>query len=516
MSESSGPVGREIGQVLARNTAWNYAGFALNLVTNLLLFPFVVSRVGETAAGIWLLVGPFTSYLGFFELGIVPSLTQHVAAAIGAGARQEINRAASTAVMILVLAMVAAAQMLWFVPPVIGLLSIPAELRTEAEWIVRIAMLGFVLRMPLASFQALLLGCQRQDRCNQLWITMAVAKAGATVGLLLLGFGVIAIVTMEAVVHLLAGGLQIRWARQELPDLHLSPRLADLQHARALVSFGSTLIVASLCRVLTEQTDRLIVGAFLTVAQVTHYAAAWKLYMLAYSLPTILLQAMGPMMGHLHGRGDTALVRVLVLRMTKYSAAVAVPTCAAIALAAGPVLQVWMGPSFADARVVTQVLLVAFAVTAFNHAGYAALMGMRSVSPVVWTYSVPQALLNLGLSLLLVRPLGILGVALGTALPAVLLEYPYLRIVLRRIGVPIRGFLAEAVRPVGWPMLVGFAPMASAYIVAGPFWPPLVPLAGVSLAVYGLLFWLRGLAAGEREDLLRLVRARLRPAALEP
>jgi O-antigen/teichoic acid export membrane protein len=505
---AASPPRTDVKRILARNTAWNYIGFAVNVGTNFLLFPFVVAHVGETASGIWLLLGSLTGYMGLLELGLVPSLTQHVAAAIGADEKEELDRAVSSALVVLLAMMVFALQGLWLVPSLVSVLKLPEALQHEAGLVFAVSLAGVALRMPLAAFQAVLLGCQRQDRSNQLWIALGTVKAILTVVLVLAGQGVLAIVLMEAIAHLAAGLLQVHWVRQELPRLTISWRAADRGHARALVGFGGAVLIMNLCSLVIEQTDRLVIGIFLPVHYVTHYAAAWKLYMLAFSLPTILLQALAPVAAHLHGQGASDQLRDIFLRMTKYAVAVALPLSAALALSSGVLLRVWMGPTFADARILVQVLLIAFAVTAFNHAGYSALLGMRRVGRLLPIYYVPQAILNLALSLLLVRPLGPLGVALGTTIAALVLEYPYLRFVLREVGVTWGGFFAGAVRPTVWP-LVAFAPLAAAYLLAGPDWPALVPLAAVCGCAYGLIFWFGALEAAERNQLFGLVRARL-------
>lgn len=501
--------------VLARNAAWNYVGFAVNVLTNLVLFPFVVRHVGETESGIWLLLGSLTGYMGLLELGIVPSLTQHVASALGGRRREDVDRAVSTALAVLTLMMILALQALWAVPWLVDLLNVPDALTRDARLVFAVSIAGVALRMPLAAYQAVLLGCQRQDRCNQLWIALAAFKALATVALLLAGFGVLAIVVMEAVVHLLAGVLQVRWVRQELPDLRVAWRFADREHARALVGFGGTVLVMNLCALVIEQTDRFIVGVFLPVMYVTHYAAAWKLYMMAFSLPTILLQALAPIAAHLQGRGDQSGLREVFVRMTKYSAAIALPLSAGLGLASGALLRAWMGPSFADARPLVQVLLVAFAVTAFNHAGYSALLGMRRVGGLLPRYYVPQALLNLVISLILVKPLGPFGVALGSALPALALEYTFLNYVLREVGVPPREFLRAAVVPVLWPLPITFLPLGAAYAMHGPEWIGLVPLAGLCGIGYAAIFWFGALSVAERAQLAGVVRARFPKAATQ-
>src|SRR5262249_36015277 len=53
-----------------------------------------------------------------------------------------------------------------------------------------------------------------------------------------------------------------------------------------------------------------------------------------------------------------------------------------------------------------------------------------------------MGLVNLGLSLVLVRPLGILGVALGTAVPNVLFAGALLALACRELEVPVSKYLA--------------------------------------------------------------------------
>ena len=51
---------------------------------------------------------------------------------------------------------------------------------------------------------------------------MALVKAVLTASLVMIGYGFVAIIVMEATVHLVAGLLQVRWVRQELPRLPLA------------------------------------------------------------------------------------------------------------------------------------------------------------------------------------------------------------------------------------------------------------------------------------------------------
>ena len=85
------------------------------------------------------------------------------------------------------------------------------------------------------------------------------------------------------------------------------------------------------------------------------------------------------------------------------------------------------------------------------------IVGTRSVGRHV-DLNAPLAVLNLGLSVWLVHRLGILGVALGTAIPSVLLEYRFLALVTFLVGMTIKEFLRQVLRPTLLPALVSFLP----------------------------------------------------------
>jgi len=491
--------------VLARNTLWNYIGFGVNLAVNFALFPFVVRHLGEAPAGLWLLLGSVTGYMGLFELGIVPALMQRIAAALGRGVRSTIDEAVSTAFAIMMAMMLIALQMIWFTPAIAGWLQLPPGYAGQAVGAISVAIAGVSLRMPQAPFQAVLLGCQRQDRCNQLWITLALTKALATVVLITLHIGVVGIVTMEAVVHLLAGVLQIMWVRKEMPLLRVSIRAVRIREAHDLLAFGVQVTLAGIFVLIVEQTDKLVIAASLPIEQVTRYSAAWKLYMLAYSIPTTLLQALSPVLANLHGAGETERFRTAFLRMTKYSAAVALPLAATLGLCSGWILRLWMGPSFADVYPIVAVLVCGFAVTSLNHAGHSALLAKGQVRLRLWLYDAPQAVLNLALSLWLVRRFGLLGVALGTLAPALLMQPVFLRLLSKSIGVGWsvwRPLVTSTVIPV----LVAFVPALIVRVNSGPYSAAPFIASAVSSATYLAWFCLRGMSADERTQLLARVR----------
>jgi hypothetical protein len=165
-------------------------------------------------------------------------------------------------------------------------------------------------------------------------------------------------------------------------------------------------------------------------------------------------------------------------------------------------LRIWMGPAFAVHFRVVQVLLVAFAVTAYNHAGYSILVGTKRIGPVLWRYQLPQAVLTLALSVWLVGKLGIVGVAVATLLPVLLLEYFFLSFLLSELGVDWATFLRQVVLPGAGPALAAFSPLGLAYWAWDPSSVGVLGVAALCSLLYAVLFWTLSLAPTERAELL--------------
>ena len=111
---------------------------------------------------------------------------------------------------------------------------------------------------------------------------------------------------------------------------------------------------------------------------------------------------------------------------------------------------------------------------------------------------------------MLTKPFGILGVALGTLVPALLLQPAFMWMAYREMGVTLREVAARIVVPTSGLAIPAFAPLVATCLVTSPAscWRVVVS-AACSLA-FVALFWARGLTAEERSGVGTLLPAPLR------
>ncbi len=113
-------------------------------------------------------------------------------------------------------------------------------------------------------------------------------------------------------------------------------------------------------------------------------------------------------------------LRTVFMHGTRLSLATVLPVAGGLALLAHPLLTAWIGPSFATTTTIVQILAFVVIVRVGAATSTVILKGAgmhRRLTVLVGLMAVG----NLALSIALVRSLGLVGVALGTAVPVALI-----------------------------------------------------------------------------------------------
>jgi O-antigen/teichoic acid export membrane protein len=183
------------------------------------------------------------------------------------------------------------------------------------------------------------------------------------------------------------------------------------------------------------------------------------------------------------GRSD-ALQETLV-EGTRIALALVVGVTVCLVGFARPLILIWMGPEFAGSIAPLDVLAVTNIVLVGQGPLGNVLLGTGRHRLVAFS-SLGEALLNLALSLVLVRRFGIIGVAVGTALPVIGANlFVLLPAACRAVDLPVGRFLRSVVGPA----VAGAVPAAIVCIALRMAAPP-ASLIGVIAegALVGLVY----------------------------
>ena len=220
-----------------------------------------------------------------------------------------------------------------------------------------------------------------------------------------------------------------------------------------------------------------------------------------------------PAATRMKAKGDTSELREVFLKWSKVALSLALCVGLYLVVAGPDFLRWWLGRTGHYDELsgtITQVLMLSFFF----------FLPVRGVAlPILMGLGLPSrpalgilamGVLNLGLSLVLVREHGVMGVALGTAIPNVLFAAFVLTVACRELGVGLAEYLSHVA---GRALVASLVPVGL-LLVWKSTWPlestfEVFGAGVVHVAVFGLV-WTLFVYRGDRHfDLGAMVRARL-------
>jgi O-antigen/teichoic acid export membrane protein len=437
---------------VARNVVTRYAVITANLVIGLVLLPFNVAHLGPAAYGLWLMTTALTAYFSVLDLGYGAALVRYVARYRALGDARGINETASTLFVAYGIVGIAAYLAAWGISLDMGrFFAIDAEQAAIGGAVLRIVALQFALSLPFHAYGAVINGFQRYDANNLVALGSAVVVAVVNVAVLTAGYGLVPLVAATTAVRLVALGLYRRNAYLIFPSLRVRPALASVARLREVSGFSVYTFLIDAANRLNYSVDPLVIGAVLGSVPVALWGVAQRIAGSTQSLTNQLNTVLFPVVVDSDTRANDRRLRRILIEGTRLSLATVLPITVTLVILAGPLIRAWVGPGFEASILVLQILATATAIRVGNATATTLLKGSGRHRFVAFS-NLATSLVNLALSIVLARYMGLPGVALATLVPlaftAVTLQFPT---ACRRVGVPLRTALATAVWPSVWP-----------------------------------------------------------------
>lgn len=434
---------------LFRNTLANGVGRFASLTITLALTPFLIRALGDEAYGVFVLALTLTFLTGYgalADLGVEGATVRYVAAARSEGDKKRVDGIVSTA-----LAFFTAVGML-FGPglallsgPLVDAFSVAPDLRSEATACFALVGAQLFFDLPSRAFFAVLEGAQRFTAWQAIEISRVVVQGALFVVVLIAGYGLVGL--SAALVISSAGALVMSavLARRTMPGLRVSPRVASRAALRELVTLGGGLFALRVMGTLFRQMDKAIIGIVLGVRLVTPYDVANKVHLGAGAVQAVTISALLPAAAFVRRKRD--VLQDMYLRGSSYSVAASLPVIVAGFIFAAPLIGSWFGDRLEEqATTAARLFFALLAITGFHVVGVDILLALRKLR---WPLAVSAGILvvNLGLSIVLVAPLGIEGVVIGTVVANGLAFPVWLVILLREFSVTLREWAERIVIP---------------------------------------------------------------------
>jgi O-antigen/teichoic acid export membrane protein len=405
-----------------KNIGSNWLVTVVTVAAMYFLTPFTLHKLGDAGYGTWNLINAITGYLGLLVLGVPMASVRYFAQHVAKGDVDKLNEAigSCTALYLLLgaIALVVGGGLYAFFALTY---TIPASLHVDARWafglMVLFVSLGFVALLPNGVLAA------HDDFVprNVVRLWGVLLRIVLTLGLLTLH----ASLTLLAVTQLacMVFDFALCWVlvRRRYPATRI--RLADFNWpmARGIFAFSLYVLVLNAGARLSFETDSIVIGAFMDVGSIPYFTVANSFIIYLMEFLIAIAAVVMPTATRLQTQGKTGELREIFLKWSKIALSLTLAAGLFLIVLGPRFIAWWIDPTFErPAGEVLQILMISYLVfLPVRGVALPILMGLGKAGLPTIGFLVAGAL-NLGLSILLVRPLGLAGVALGTAIPNVL------------------------------------------------------------------------------------------------
>jgi O-antigen/teichoic acid export membrane protein len=489
-------------KLIAKNVAGRYAALIVDAVIGLVLLPFNVSHLGPAAYGVWLLASSVTIHFSVLDLGFGGAFVRFVARYRARRDASALNEIASTLFFVYagvgVLAYIVAAVVAFNLG---ALFKITPEQAEVGRWLLLIIGVQVALNFPFSIFGGVVNGFQRYNVNSGVSIVSSVAVAAVNVAVLKAGYGLVPLVLATTSVRVVTYCVYWRNARHTYPALRLSPLFFRRDRLRELMGFSIYSLLIDVGYRLNYQVDQIVIGTFLGVTPIAVWAPASRIVTATQQLTNQLNSVLFPVVVDSDTVARADRLRRIFLHGTRLSLAMVLPIGVTLVALADPLIHAWIGKSVSEMQgsvPVLQILSIAIMIRVGAGTATTLLKG-GGMHRLMATVSIVTGIANVVVSVALVRPLGLRGVALGTLIPVAcstwFFVYPA---ACRRVAIPFRTFVAQAIWPALWPALA----LGAAYYTLLPAdLPRRLSVIAVESMVGGLLYLaLFGVMAIGRRD----------------
>lgn len=433
---------------LVLSAATNWLTFVAQLAATFFLWPFVIRALGDARYGVWSLAESILAYCTLLDFGIAACVVRDTARFRAAGQTDTINRTCSTSLAIFCAIGAVVAGVGWALAPWLARLlaqpdaaGVSLESPVRAWWFVVVLVATLASSLPLSIFASILDGLERFIVKSLTRLGLLVVRIGATVVLLYRGAGLLELALLHLAFNLAENLLLAVLSFRALPTLQLSPTLVDWATFRRVRGYSLDAFLLLIAGRLAYQTDSFVIGANLPLEAITYFAIAARLSEFAKTLLRTITSTLTPGISAMEACGDTAGIRDLYTQAARWVLYLTLPVQLGLMFYGGDFLTLWLrSPDYARACGPTLLVLSAvLGVATVQSVAARVLYGIGRIR-LFARVSLVEAAVNLGVSLALVKWLGIVGVALGTAVPAAVCGVLTIAYACRQVELPLCTF----------------------------------------------------------------------------
>jgi O-antigen/teichoic acid export membrane protein len=201
-----------------------------------------------------------------------------------------------------------------------------------------------------------------------------------------------------------------------MPWVSIKYAFANKKTLKTLMAYGGVTTIIVIADMLRLNIDSAVIGKFVSLDAVGVYGVAALLIRYVIRVIAAGVGVLTPRFSNLEGAGQKEQTKNLFVKSLSISAALSFGIATCVFIFGRKFILWWVGPDYSDSARVLFILIVPMTIALAQGPGINLMYALKKHHYYAVVTSL-EAIVNLTLSLILVRKYGIFGVALGTAIP---------------------------------------------------------------------------------------------------
>ncbi|MFC2061439.1 lipopolysaccharide biosynthesis protein [Elusimicrobiota bacterium] len=403
-------------KLLVKSSVLRIALFFINAAVVFFLMPFIIHSLGDRMYGLWIFIGSVLGFYWIFDFGLASAVQRYVSRAIGSEDYNEANKIINTALFIfsltgfiIILFTIAAAFIVpYFVKEIV-------EIALFRKIIILLG-INFALGFTMRVFSGILTSHLRFDLRTHVSLFKLLIRTALVIFFLKRGYGILALTVITLCMDLFSYTVFFILAKRIAKYLTLSVKLIDKTKITDLLKYSIFTFIIQIADKLRFDIDNFVIATFVGLSSVTVYSIAARLIKYFLDFIVSVSGIMIPVFSQYESKGDYDSIRTKFVLTTKIIACLAMMIGGTLVIFGMVFIERWMGPNYLNAYPLLIILVVPITLDLMQSQSIQLLYGISKHKFFAISTAI-EGVANLVLSIILVKKMGLMGVALGTAIP---------------------------------------------------------------------------------------------------
>lgn len=409
---------------VAINVASNWVNLGLTMLAAFIVSPIVVHNLGNERYGIWTLIGSVTSYFTVLDFGFSTAIIRFIAKYEAQGRKDLARKIYSNSFIFFA----GVSLVIIVVSAVFGVfLAKVFNIHAVSEKYVYAVFFIVSADLAVSIFFSVFVDTLRAESdflsINIISIILTIIKNILLVILVVHEYNLLSIATLQLIMTAIRVSAFHHLIKKNHGHFSFQKNDIDKMTFREITSYSSYSFIISVAQKILFYTDSVVIGAFLSVTHVAFYSIPMTLISYLEKIIYAAVSVCTPMVSANEARGDSQNNKAIYVLGTKLSLIISMPILFVLFTKGDSFIRLWMGPEYGrHAANVIKILSVGYGFSLSQGIANSVLKGVSKHKVYALMLSA-EAVFNLGLSIILIKDYGIDGVALGTAIPLVVVSF---------------------------------------------------------------------------------------------